>query len=140
MQSIRQDIRQIRQNLDSVMIIDYYNIVRQLESIEDHKVKDEKSAFRKLIYLKRISDLSTNRYRSRKQNSPAVKFPQNLPIITKKREIIDSIQKHQVTIITGETGSGKTTQIPKMCLAAGLGLRGMIGLTQPRRIAAISIA
>ncbi|HQP40622.1 MAG TPA: ATP-dependent RNA helicase HrpA [Smithella sp.] len=140
MQSIRQDIRQIRQNLDSVMIADFYNIVRQLKNIEAHGARDEKSAFRKLGYLKRIADLSTTRYRGRKQNSPAVQFPQNLPIITKKREIIESIQKHQVTIITGETGSGKTTQIPKMCLAAGLGLRGMIGLTQPRRLAAVSIA
>jgi ATP-dependent helicase HrpA len=122
------------------MIADFYNIVHQLKSIEDHKASDEKSAFRKLGYLKRISDLSTTRYRSRKQNFPAVQFPQNLPIIAKKREIIESIQKHQVTIITGETGSGKTTQIPKMCLAASLGLRGIIGLTQPRRIAAISIA
>ncbi|MCE5210262.1 MAG: ATP-dependent RNA helicase HrpA [Deltaproteobacteria bacterium] len=135
-----QDIRQIRQNLDSVMIADYYNIVRQLKSIEVHKAGDEKSVFRKLGYLKRIVGISSTRYSGRKKNAPAVQFPQNLPIIAKKREIIESIQKHQVTIITGETGSGKTTQIPKMCLAAGLGLRGMIGLTQPRRLAAVSIA
>jgi len=90
--------------------------------------------------LKRIAGISNARYSNREQNAPAVQFPQNLPIIAKKKEIIESIQKHQITIITGETGSGKTTQIPKMCLAAGLGLRGMIGLTQPRRIAAISIA
>jgi len=122
------------------MVADYYNIVRQLKSIEEHKTRDESSVLGKLNHLKRIADISGTRYRSRKQNTPAVRFPQNLPIIAKKREIIESIQKHQVTIITGETGSGKTTQIPKMCLAAGLGLRGMIGLTQPRRIAAISIA
>ncbi|HOU49645.1 MAG: ATP-dependent RNA helicase HrpA [Smithella sp.] len=140
MQSIKNDIRQIRQKLDSVMIADYYRIVRELKNIETHRANDEKSAFRKLGYLKKLADLSTNRYRRRKQNAPSVHFPQNLPIIAKKREIIESIQKHQVTIITGETGSGKTTQIPKMCLAAGLGLRGMIGLTQPRRIAAISMA
>jgi len=140
LQNIRQDIRQIRQNLDSVMIADYYNIARQLKSIEAHKAGDEKSVFRKLNYLKRIAGISNARYSNREQNAPAVQFPQNLPIIAKKKEIIESIQKHQITIITGETGSGKTTQIPKMCLAAGLGLRGMIGLTQPRRIAAISIA
>ncbi|MCK7469140.1 MAG: hypothetical protein MZU91_14150 [Desulfosudis oleivorans] len=63
-----------------------------------------------------------------------------MPISAKKHDIIDSIKNNQVTIITGETGSGKTTQIPKMCLAAGRGLRGIIGLTQPRRIAAVSIA
>ena len=140
MQSIKQDIRRIRQGLDSVMIADFYNITRQLKSIEDRRAGDEKSVFRKLGHLKRIADISGTRYRSRKQKAPAVRFLQNLPIIAKKREIIESIQKHQVTIITGETGSGKTTQIPKMCLAAGLGLRGMIGLTQPRRLAATSIA
>ncbi len=140
MQSIRQDIRQIRHNLDSVMIADYYRIFRQLKGLEEHKIKDGRSALGTLNHLKRIADLSANRYHSRKQNVPAVRFSQNLPIIAKKREIVECIHKHQVTIITGETGSGKTTQIPKMCLAAGLGLRGMIGLTQPRRIAAISIA
>jgi len=140
LQVVRPNIRQIRQNLDSVMIADYYNIVRQLKSIEDHGAADEKSVFKKLNRLKRIADISSMRYRGRKRNAPAVRFAQNLPIIAKKREIIECIQKHQVTIITGETGSGKTTQIPKMCLAAGLGLRGVIGLTQPRRIAAISIA
>ena len=122
------------------MIADYYRIIRQLKGIDNHKTGDEKSAFRKLNQLKRIVDLSATRYHKRKQNAPTVKFSQNLPIIAKKREIVECIQKHQVTIITGETGSGKTTQIPKMCLTAGLGLRGMIGLTQPRRIAAISIA
>lgn len=140
MQGIAHHIRQIRKNLDSVMIADYYRIVRELKSIEDNNLKDERSAFRKLNHLKRILDLSASRWRNRKQNSPAIKFSQKLPIIAKKREIIESVQNNQVTIITGETGSGKTTQIPKMCLAAGCGLRGMIGLTQPRRIAAISIA
>jgi ATP-dependent helicase HrpA len=69
-----------------------------------------------------------------------LRFPQDLPIAAKKNEIIAAIEKNRVVIITGETGSGKTTQIPKMCLAAGRGRRGMIGLTQPRRIAATSIA
>lgn len=123
-----------------VMIADYYNIIRQLQNIEAHKAGDEKSVLRKISHLKRILDLSSRRCSNRKKNSPDVRFSQSLPIIAKKKEIVESIQKHQVTIITGETGSGKTTQIPKMCLAAGLGLRGMIGLTQPRRIAAISMA
>ncbi|MBF0224491.1 MAG: ATP-dependent RNA helicase HrpA [Desulfobacterales bacterium] len=67
-------------------------------------------------------------------------FDSDLPIISKKDEIIEYIKKEQVLIISGETGSGKTTQIPKLCLLAGRGLKGMIGCTQPRRIAAISIA
>ncbi|MBF0118496.1 MAG: ATP-dependent RNA helicase HrpA [Desulfobacterales bacterium] len=71
---------------------------------------------------------------------PNITFPENLPIISKKDEIIRSIQKHQVLIISGETGSGKSTQIPKLCLCAGRGIHGKIGCTQPRRIAAITIA
>src|SRR5664280_127466 len=135
-----QYIRQIKQNLDSAMIADYYNIIRELKNIEQNKFKDETAFFRKLNRLKRILILSNNRYHQRAQNIPPIKFPHDLPISAKKQNIIDSIKNNQVTIITGEPGSEKTTQIPKMCLAVGYGLRGMIGLTQPRRIAAVSIA
>ncbi|MCP4298453.1 MAG: ATP-dependent RNA helicase HrpA, partial [Proteobacteria bacterium] len=69
-----------------------------------------------------------------------IKYPPKLPIVAKKPEIIQLIQEHQIVIITGETGSGKTTQIPKMCLEAGRGIKGKIGCTQPRRIAATSLA
>ena len=68
-------------------------------------------------------------------------YQQNLPIYQKRHEIIDSIRSNQVTIISGETGSGKTTQLPLLCLDAGRGVNGKkIGCTQPRRIAAISLA
>ena len=67
-------------------------------------------------------------------------YPPQLPITDKKDEIVHAIGNNQVVIITGETGSGKTTQIPKMCLEAGRGKRGMIGCTQPRRLAAITVA
>ncbi len=71
---------------------------------------------------------------------PKLIYSSGLPILSKKEEIIDAISSHPVVIITGETGSGKTTQIPKMCIEAGRGLSGMIGCTQPRRIAAVSVA
>ncbi|WP_245569210.1 ATP-dependent RNA helicase HrpA [Desulfotignum balticum] len=75
------------------------------------------------------------------ENRPAqLNFPQDLPITARKDAIIKAIQTSRVVIISGETGSGKTTQIPKCCLAAGCGTRGMIGCTQPRRIAAINVA
>lgn len=67
-------------------------------------------------------------------------YPAELPITARKREIIETIQKHQVLVLAGETGSGKTTQLPKMCLEAGLGTKRLIGCTQPRRVAALSIA
>ncbi len=69
-----------------------------------------------------------------------VSFPQELPISEKAEEITAAIASHQVVIVAGETGSGKTTQLPKMCLAAGLGRQGLIGCTQPRRIAALSVS
>ena len=69
-----------------------------------------------------------------------ISYPPSLPITEKKDKIINIIRKNQVAVITGETGSGKTTQIPKMCLEAGRGAQGMIGCTQPRRIAAITVA
>ena len=69
-----------------------------------------------------------------------IHYPPDLPITARKDDIIAAIQEHPVVIIAGETGSGNTTQIPKMCLAAGLGGAGRIGCTQPRRLAALSIS
>ncbi|MFF4209026.1 ATP-dependent RNA helicase HrpA [Streptomyces sp. NPDC001796] len=71
---------------------------------------------------------------------PAVTYPEQLPVSQKKNEIAEAIRDHQVVIVAGETGSGKTTQIPKICLELGRGVRGMIGHTQPRRIAARTVA
>ncbi len=76
----------------------------------------------------------------RKANLPEPTYNDSLPITVKKKEIIDAISKNQVVIISGETGSGKTTQIPKFCLAAGRGIDGKIGCTQPRRIAATTVS
>jgi len=67
-------------------------------------------------------------------------FPPELPISARVEEITAAVQQHSVLILSGETGSGKTTQIPKMCLAAGRGIEGRIACTQPRRVAALSIS
>ncbi|MFD7444361.1 ATP-dependent RNA helicase HrpA [Streptomyces sp. NPDC059909] len=71
---------------------------------------------------------------------PEVTYPAQLPVSQKKDEILAAIRDHQVVIVAGETGSGKTTQIPKICLELGRGVRGMVGHTQPRRIAARTVA
>jgi ATP-dependent helicase HrpA len=71
---------------------------------------------------------------------PPLQFPDELPIAQHRDRIAELIRAHPVTIVCGETGSGKTTQIPKICLASGRGERGLIGCTQPRRIAARSLA
>ncbi len=71
---------------------------------------------------------------------PEIRYPDELPVSARRDEIAAAIRDHQVVVVAGETGSGKTTQIPKICLELGLGARGMIGHTQPRRIAARSVA
>jgi len=71
---------------------------------------------------------------------PAVSYPSDLPITARKDDILAAVRDHQVVVIAGETGSGKTTQLPKICLELGRGVRGTIGHTQPRRIAARTVA
>lgn len=88
--------------------------------------------------------MSANKHLSHESVRPpwssSISFPPALPITARTREIANAIQDHQVIIVAGETGSGKTTQIPKICLSLGYGERGQIAHTQPRRIAARTVA
>ena len=83
---------------------------------------------------------SIERRELRLKNIPKPEFENDLPVIERREEIAKAISEHQVIILSGETGSGKTTQIPKICLELGRGVAGMIGHTQPRRIAARTVA
>ena len=85
-------------------------------------------------------DRAEQRIAARRAAVPQVSYPEALPVSQKKDEILAAIRDHQVVIVAGETGSGKTTQIPKICLELGRGVRGLIGHTQPRRIAARTVA
>ena len=78
--------------------------------------------------------------KARGDNVPKLEYPEALPVSQRREEIVKAIKENQVVIIAGETGSGKTTQIPKMCLEAGFGIKGLIGHTQPRRLAARAVA
>ncbi|MDD3990663.1 MAG: ATP-dependent RNA helicase HrpA [Desulfobacteraceae bacterium] len=84
--------------------------------------------------------LSAMRKQERRARVPAPAYDPALPISAHRQVIVDAIRRHPVVIVAGETGSGKTTQLPKFCLEAGRGLDGMIGCTQPRRIAALTVA
>src|SRR3982751_1040864 len=69
-----------------------------------------------------------------------IRYPEELPVSQRRHELAAAIRDHQVVVVAGETGSGKTTQLPKICLDMGRGVAGMIGHTQPRRIAARAVA
>ena len=77
---------------------------------------------------------------ARRAAVPAISYPESLPVSARRADIAAAIRDHQVVVVAGETGSGKTTQIPKICLELGRGVHGMIGHTQPRRLAARTVA
>ncbi|MBF6354556.1 ATP-dependent RNA helicase HrpA [Nocardia higoensis] len=80
------------------------------------------------------------RIASRRASVPRISYPEQLPVSARRDDIAAAIAAHQVVVVAGETGSGKTTQIPKICLELGRGIRGVIGHTQPRRLAARTVA
>ncbi|HEY4374488.1 MAG TPA: ATP-dependent RNA helicase HrpA [Burkholderiales bacterium] len=84
--------------------------------------------------------LSAEQLAARRARLPAITYPEELPVSGRREEIAHALAAHQVIIVSGETGSGKTTQLPKICLEAGRGIAGLIGHTQPRRIAARATA
>jgi len=87
----------------------------------------------------KLSPLAERRLARIRQLS-AIEYPAELPVVARREELAQAIEKHQVLIVCGETGSGKTTQLPKICLSLGRGVHGVIGHTQPRRVAARSVA
>ena len=95
---------------------------------------------RGLARLAERLDASVAQREARKQSVPPPLYPADLPVVAAKDELQRAIAEHQVIVVCGETGSGKSTQLPKLCLELGRGIDGMIGHTQPRRIAARSLA
>src|SRR6188474_3157649 len=89
---------------------------------------------------KRAERLSPQEVERRRALVPVIRYPDELPVSQRRDDIAAAIRDHQVVVVAGETGSGKTTQLPKICLELGRGVRGMIGHTQPRRIAARTVA
>ncbi|MBE9567227.1 MAG: ATP-dependent RNA helicase HrpA [Proteobacteria bacterium] len=120
------------------MFADVFRFRRRLHKLK--KQKDGKLAATAFSQLSKDIEQSINTVQARKQNLPRITYPDDLPIAQKSELIKNTIRQNQVTILCGETGSGKTTQLPKICLDIGLGIRGKIGHTQPRRLAARAVS
>ena len=118
------------------MLCDVQRFRRRLQKINKARPVNKQA----LEQLREEIEQSVARAQSRKQNLPVIAYPENLPIAQKNELIKKTILENQVTVLCGETGSGKTTQLPKICLDIGLGIRGKIGHTQPRRLAARAVS
>ncbi len=127
--------------MPDALCVDFPKIKRELVLIRNMASRGEsQDAVKALAAVEEWILASIRRKNDRQRNVPALTYPADLPITQRMDDIVRTIQAHPVVIISGETGSGKTTQIPKFCLAAGRGVRGRIGCTQPRRIAAVTVA
>jgi len=141
--TIDQRIRKARSHLSTVYGADRHTLKRNINRIKHQKPGPGYKAAveNRLNHLEQTIETSTRRRTWRRHHRPVAVYPEtDLPILVKREEIVAAIEKHRAIIISGETGSGKTTQIPKFCLDAGRGLDGFIGCTQPRRIAATTVA
>ena len=132
-------IQELQSLLPQCMVADWVRLGSRLVRLlrdSHHSAKHDEILQRLLIQARASVALRGHRAAS----VPKITYPPALPISQRKDEIIAAIRNNQAVVIAGETGSGKTTQIPKMCLEAGLGIEGKIGCTQPRRVAALSIS
>lgn len=102
------------------------------------KLPQEQQADKLAVLLERVK--SSQAIVGLREAPQTLNYPETLPVCERRTEILELIKNNQVVVIAGETGSGKTTQLPKLCLEAGLGIYGRIGHTQPRRLAARSVA
>ncbi|MCI4179834.1 ATP-dependent RNA helicase HrpA, partial [Dickeya dianthicola] len=124
--------------LNALMLRDRQRLRRRLQGAM--KVGNPQAQVSIAQEIGREIDAARLRVEQRKASLPAIRYPEALPVSQKREAILSAIRDHQVVIVAGETGSGKTTQLPKMCLELGRGVTGLIGHTQPRRLAARSVA
>ncbi|MCL4108326.1 UNVERIFIED_CONTAM: hypothetical protein GTU68_065354 [Idotea baltica] len=134
-----QDQNRLKKLLNDCRSSQLFHFSRKINQLFRAKL-DNKNYAQRVGHLEAELKKSIDKRQSRLENLPKPEYPEELPVAERREEIIKTIRDNQVTIICGETGSGKTTQLPKMCLELGRGVDGIIGHTQPRRIAAKSVA
>ena len=142
MSHIFKEIRKLEALCRKAMGAEQYRLRREISRFKrpGSKKSDPAAVSEKLAELEQRIRFSIEKRGWRRKNRPRPVYSEDLPIVAKKEEIIRTIADNRVVVISGETGSGKTTQIPKFCLEAGRGVDGKIGCTQPRRIAAMTVA
>jgi ATP-dependent helicase HrpA len=135
---VHSSLADLQVRLPELTLADQRRLQRRLHGAR--KVRNR--AKRAVIEEQIVADVegAEQRVARRRASVPRIRYPQALPVSQHRDEIAVAIRDHQVVIVAGETGSGKTTQLPKICLELGRGVRGMIGHTQPRRLAARTVA
>ena len=121
--------------LQRVMQADRHRLLRQWQQLTQRSADNDR-----LMAWENAAQKSAELCEQRAARIPQLNYDPELPITAHRQQIIDLIQSRQVIVLCGETGSGKSTQLPKLCLEAGLGRRAMIGHTQPRRLAARAVS
>src|SRR5712671_3514689 len=133
------DLRALESSVNDCMLRDQRLLRGKIQRITQ-LLKTGRPASKLIDIVTQQIESSGQKKHQRQSNLPRPTYPEGLPVVEKRHEIADAIKANQVVIICGETGSGKTTQLPKICLELNRGVAGLIGHTQPRRIAARSVA
>ncbi|MEC5320358.1 ATP-dependent RNA helicase HrpA [Brenneria populi subsp. brevivirga] len=135
---MKSPLNALSSQLDALMLLDRQRLRRRLQGAD--KVGGPKAQAAIAQEIEGEIAAARQRVENRRAACPSIRYPEQLPVSQKKDEILNALREHQVIIVAGETGSGKTTQLPKICLELGRGVRGSIGHTQPRRLAARTVA
>jgi len=131
-------VAELRRRLGALTMRDERRLRRRLDGLR--RPRTGAPSDEAVRALAREIDEAERRCEARRQSVTSIAYPAELPVTERKDEILAAIREHQVVIVAGETGSGKSTQLPKICLELGRGVRGLIGHTQPRRLAARTVA
>jgi ATP-dependent helicase HrpA len=135
---VTSSLAELRARLPELMLTDQRRLARRADRAASQR--DPARRHRAIDELAVEVESAAARLEARSRAVPVIRYPPELPVSQRRDELAAAIRDHQVVVIAGETGSGKTTQLPKICLELGRGVTGQIGHTQPRRIAARTVA
>ena len=137
--ALTESLTALTESLSHVMLRDQERLSRRVAGLR-RRQREKKPIDRGLNEVEREVDKAKQLLAQREALRVTLDYPAELPVVERREDILAAIRDHQVVVVAGETGSGKTTQLPKMCLELGRGRKGLIGHTQPRRLAARSVA